>query len=249
MLVGDAEERADGAGLDVEHAHGVVRATRGEDAALEREREAEARELLQGDERGRGVARMEIDREDACRHPRSAWSDSVLRACANCEEGDSHVARAATRDGKDPGMGGVRVHDRASEVHASESRDDPRLAGALPDVPAMDDILAWCGRFIIERDCEQVAAFAAGKIVHGEVACTGVSREARRNEVGTARRAGAGGGPVAPEGEGAEGELLEVVRGERDERAVVEAGDREAGGEDVDVEGVVPDAPCAREVV
>ena len=83
----------------------------------------------------------------------------------------------------------------------------------------------------------------------GEVACAGVGGEAGRDEVGAARRAGAGGGPVAPEGERAEGELLEVVRGERDERAVVEAGDREAGGEDVGVEGVVPDAPCAREVV
>ena len=57
------------------------------------------------------------------------------------------------------------------------------------------------------------------------------------------------GGTIDVEGERAEGELLEVVRGERDERAVVEAGDREAGGEDVGVEGVVPDAPCAREVV
>lgn len=81
VLVRDAEDRADAAGLDVEHAHDVVRPARGEDAALEREWEAEARELLQRDERGGGVLRVEIDREDAgCHAGRRAWSDSVQRS-------------------------------------------------------------------------------------------------------------------------------------------------------------------------
>ena len=68
VLARDAEERADGASLDVEDADGVVRAARSEDAALEGEREADARELLQGDERGGGVPCAEVDREDTGGH-------------------------------------------------------------------------------------------------------------------------------------------------------------------------------------
>lgn len=118
-------------------------------------------------------------------------------------------------------MRGVRVHGRACEVHAAQGGDDPGPPCVLADVPAVDDVLARRGDLVVERDREQVAALAAGEVVHGEVACARAGGEVGRDEVGAARRAGAGGGPVAPEGEGAEGELLELARGERDERAIV----------------------------
>lgn len=89
----------------------------------------------------------------------------------------------------------------------------------------MEDVLPRRDRLVIEGDSEQVAALAAGQVVDGEVACAGSGRGARWDEVGAARRARAGGGPVVPQGEGAEGELLELVRGERSERAFVQAGD------------------------
>lgn len=68
VLARDAEHRTDAAGLDVEDAHDVVRPACCEDAALEREWEAEARELLQWDERSGGVASVEVDGKDACCH-------------------------------------------------------------------------------------------------------------------------------------------------------------------------------------
>ena len=82
VLARDAEERADGASLDVEDADDVVRAARSEDTALEGEREADARELLQGDERGGGVPCEEVDREDTGGHA-GGRAVSAIVSCAS----------------------------------------------------------------------------------------------------------------------------------------------------------------------
>lgn len=89
-------------------------------------------------------------------------------------------------------MFGVRVHCRTCEVHAPEGRKGPGLAGVFADVPAIDDVLARRGGLVVEGDSEQIAALAAWQVVHGKVACAGIRREVRGDEVDAAGRARAG---------------------------------------------------------